>query len=64
MGVMWNIKSNQGYDRRSLSVPAAAAGVVALRELQPLTSYYLMPVMRTADGQLICGPQSGLMTTS
>jgi len=63
MGVLYGLKTGQGYERRSGMVAAAAAGVVALRELVSKTQYYLIPIMRTADGLIIRGPESGILTT-
>jgi hypothetical protein len=62
-GVMWNVVSGQGYDRRTRPVDVAA-GALVLLDLQPGASYYLMPVCLTADGQKICGPETGPMVMS
>jgi hypothetical protein len=63
MGLLYSIRGSQGYERKSSMIPAAAAGVITLRELRPATSYYVIPVMRTIDGSIIRGPQSTVTTT-
>jgi hypothetical protein len=62
MGVLYGRKTGQGYDGKSPMVAAAAPGTVTLRDLQNATQYYVIPIMRTADGNIIRGPESGLLT--
>lgn len=62
MGVLYGIKTGQGYDGKSTMVVAAAPGTVRLRDLRNATQYYLIPVMRTVDGIVIRGPESGMLT--
>ena len=62
MGVLYGVKTGQGYDRKSVMVAAAVAGTVTLRDLRNATQYYVIPVMRTVDGVVIRGPESGVLT--
>jgi hypothetical protein len=62
MGVLFGPKSGQGYTGKSSMIAAAAAGQVRITDLRSLTAYYLIPIMRTVDGNVIRGPES-VMTT-
>lgn len=62
MGFMFGVRSNQGYDCTSRGVQAAAATPIQVIGLQPGTPLYLMPFLIAANGDKICGPQSGPVT--
>lgn len=62
MGVLYGIKSGAGYDGKSVMVTAAAPGTVVLRDLKNATQYYVIPIMRTVDGNILRGPESGMLT--
>jgi hypothetical protein len=62
MGYMFGTRSNQGYDGKSNDVSAAAAVPIRVLDLLPGQPLYLMPVLIAANGDKICGPQSGPVT--